>query len=341
MLADTVGRQDRMIRNPLLKEFEVLRYNGRVGVGTSELHGEISHSFATVAATAGMPSCEVRLADGAQLPPQTICRLDGSKAEMYALWRNEVLDCLIGPDFERREAGAFGWMTERIPIPLYITVNDVRRWQSIVRFLQKVDKHTYKDDTLCRELRACLAPSAELDKYSTIGHDQKGIGLCEIFPSMANMTSRLLISHVANFNHSPGDLLNKAIFIVIHGVPEMDRHVWLSFVLPMVYGGIHLAAWKFHFASRSESLIWRVACAIISLGLLISTLLLISLHQIWNFCFGSRPVVWDYLEGLVYPLCVVYGALRVYLVTESFFSLRYVPIGVFAAVPWVQNIPHV
>ena len=32
---------------------------------------------------------------------------------------------------------------------------------------------------------------------------------------------------------------------------------------------------------------------------------------------------------------------RIYLVVELFTSLRNVPIGVFAALPWVQNIPHI
>lgn len=40
-------------------------------------------------------------------------------------------------------------------------------------------------------------------------------------------------------------------------------------------------------------------------------------------------------------LDLLHTASRLYLVTESFLSLRHVPIGAYAAVPWVQNIPHV
>ena len=37
----------------------------------------------------------------------------------------------------------------------------------------------------------------------------------------------------------------------------------------------------------------------------------------------------------------IYIFSRVYLVVESFISLRHLPIGVFAAVPWVQVILHI
>lgn len=51
------------------------------------------------------------------------------------------------------------------------------------------------------------------------------------------------------------------------------------------------------------------------------------------------------LEGLglanTTMLDLLYTASRLYLVTESFLSLRHVPIGAYAAVPWVQTIPHI
>ena len=51
------------------------------------------------------------------------------------------------------------------------------------------------------------------------------------------------------------------------------------------------------------------------------------------------------LEGLglanAAVLDLLHTASILYLVTESSLSLRHVPIGAYAAVPWVQNIPHV
>ena len=41
-------------------------------------------------------------------------------------------------------------------------------------------------------------------------------------------------------------------------------------------------------------------------------------------------------------VCVVLYALsRIYLVAESFASLRHVPVGAYAAVPWIEDIPHI
>ena len=41
------------------------------------------------------------------------------------------------------------------------------------------------------------------------------------------------------------------------------------------------------------------------------------------------------------PLLILYALSRIYIVVESFISLRHVPIGVYAAIPWVQDIPHI
>ena len=134
----------------------------------------------------------------------------------------------------------------------------------------------------------------------------------------------------------------------------------LRFFIPLTaaYGGIHLSAWNFEFPSRVESIIWRTACFII-IGS--------------SFALLAWPS-WDYLDsyfihlyfdpgrrnrkyrravkvmkalnkgagyGSAGLLLLCYGASRIYLVVESFISLRHVPIGVYAAVPWVGNIPHV
>ena len=49
----------------------------------------------------------------------------------------------------------------------------------------------------------------------------------------------------------------------------------------------------------------------------------------------------DPCPELPIALCLLYILSRLYIVVEAFISLRHVPIGVYAAVPWVQAIPHV
>lgn len=138
-----------------------------------------------------------------------------------------------------------------------------------------------------------------------------------------------------------------------------------SFIpLTAVYGGVHLAAWNFQFSSRAESILWRTACVVIMgsspflLALPTYNFLgnYVSLMPISQFMASENndriPHVPFWLKILIFiirlcakafavSLSLCYAASRLYLVVESFLSLRHVPIGVYAAVPWVQNLPHV
>lgn len=119
-------------------------------------------------------------------------------------------------------------------------------------------------------------------------------------------------------------------------------------ILPLIYGGIHLAAWNFDFPSHVESILWKVSSFII-MGLIPVVLLLFLLGVFvgeyltsWNtFLSVEENIEIAYVMGLAILGFLLYGFARIFLVVESFISLRHVPIGVYAAVPWVQNIPHV
>ena len=127
----------------------------------------------------------------------------------------------------------------------------------------------------------------------------------------------------------------------------------LRFYLPLTaaYGGIHLSAWNFEFPSRVESVIWRTACFIIMgssfalqairswMGLVAYNMDQCNYCDIFGMVWMTFSIVVGYGSAGLFLLC--YVAARIYLVVESFISLRHVPIGVYAAVPWVQNIPHV
>lgn len=105
---------------------------------------------------------------------------------------------------------------------------------------------------------------------------------------------------------------------------ENGKLAFLALVLlPAAYGGIHLAAWGFEFPSPVESLIWKISCVII---------------MSYFFINSTIGILVMFFPFLTLILC---AAARIFLVLESFLSLRHVPIGVYAAVPWVQNIPHI
>ena len=121
-------------------------------------------------------------------------------------------------------------------------------------------------------------------------------------------------------------------------------------VLSLVYGGVHLATWNFAFASKTQHLLWKIACidimATVPVGILCKRVLdtLVHPNRPRPYYRGSEIVVppWAVDTDLVFVLLSLpYIVSRIYIVVESFISLRHVPIGVYAAVPWVQAIPHV
>lgn len=129
----------------------------------------------------------------------------------------------------------------------------------------------------------------------------------------------------------------------------------LSLAMPLVYGGIHLSVWNFEFPSGTERLLWRIASIgigatspvlfAVGLGMKILLELVKILVEIVSGRRQSKKQ-WRDVGESIYPymgaLAVLFYALaRVYIVVESFVSLRHVPIGVYLTPSWLQMIPHV
>ena len=116
-----------------------------------------------------------------------------------------------------------------------------------------------------------------------------------------------------------------------------NRQILFVKLLPVIYGSIHLTAWGFDFPTLAESILWKTSCLII---------ITLSFPVLPSFCI---PAFVAYLDDFFPSLVISFmllslslsTAARIFLVLESFISLRHVPIGVYAAVPWVQNIPHI
>lgn len=168
-------------------------------------------------------------------------------------------------------------------------------------------------------------------KNDSMGEDLTDDNLVQtVFPFRDALTV-----HSPIIGHYVKDFLDVLLFIEAE-----SRALSLIGLLPVVYGGIHLAAWGFEFPSPVESLLWKINCLIImssfffSVGFMMGSKIVISC---W-YCL-SRPGIYVYLAVWVY--LGLYACARIFLVLESFLSLRHVPIGVYAAVPWVQNIPHI
>ena len=227
-----------------------------------------------------------------------------SRGQVCALVHGQALECGVGPG---------KWLGTRNRV-IYLTAKDVLRWRKLSEWLEKSDrKYPAKKGTPPR------------------GGDESIFDLLDSFEGDlpdALVPHDTFVDHVSDFP--------KRLFV---------SPLWwfaVALALPVMYGGIHLTAWDFHFASKTEQLLWKIACFII-----IGTMPITKLARI----------IWEYLHTeiewfpetvgqrlwwtLLLPRIGLYGLSRLYIVVEAFISLRHVPIGVYAAVPWVQAIPHV
>ena len=159
-----------------------------------------------------------------------------------------------------------------------------------------------------------------------------------------------------NFQNRPFNVKN--IRVLLSGMYE-DPLFWLMLIaLPMVYGSVHLAAWNFDFPSRIEQIMWRVACIIIAGGipgsLTAICIILIAVMAVYGAgccIFGKDRIHkgiedWIAIFGitlffvLALGLVTLYFGSRLFIIVESFISIRRLPLGVFVTVDWANYIPH-
>ena len=166
---------------------------------------------------------------------------------------------------------------------------------------------------------------------------------CKLEPDMGST----LVANISNF---PGGLIKiPRLAVTKKDIHENREFFLILVVLSLVYGGIHLATWNFAFPSKTEHLLWKIACIDIMATVPIGVLCLLGLDSVmplmYPWTFHGRYVFStdSYIPfwAIFYVLSVPYALSRIYLVVESLIGLRHVPIGVYAAVPWVQAIPHV
>ncbi|KAI9697786.1 MAG: hypothetical protein M1836_004462 [Candelina mexicana] len=118
------------------------------------------------------------------------------------------------------------------------------------------------------------------------------------------------------------------------------------------YGGIHLAAWNSFFPTRVERLLWQIS-SIMSMAV---PVFMIAVYIAGEFGIvflvphqsrisqrlGVFRARWARRQFTIYiftGLAVVVPC-RLFIVVESYISLRHVPIGVYATVPWSSYVPH-
>jgi hypothetical protein len=123
------------------------------------------------------------------------------------------------------------------------------------------------------------------------------------------------------------------------------------------YGGVHLSTWNFDFPTGIERLLWKSSCIMTLSGSLVAPG-----YVIWGWLISQRGSIFkgtlavfrlwrsfDLRAFFIVETMAVIAILaspfllaaRIFLVVESFISLRDVPTGVYATVPWAQYIPHI
>jgi hypothetical protein len=164
---------------------------------------------------------------------------------------------------------------------------------------------------------------------------------------------------------------------VLLGTMSDDPLFWLMLIaLPMVYGSVHLTAWNFDFPSRVEHIMWRVACIIIAGGIPGSCMavgIIIALASVgysilrkgWIKKLFYKVEDWlavgyhifgkGWIKKLIHKvaellrtlfalfilgLAALYFGARLFVIVESFISIRRLPLGVFVTVHWANYIPH-
>ena len=120
----------------------------------------------------------------------------------------------------------------------------------------------------------------------------------------------------------------------------------------MFYGAAHTTAWKFAFPTNVERLLWRVACVdtiggVISLLAIFSIVVFLHEHdsKMLLRAFFARE---KGIMPLLYRMLIIVGVVnvpffmlsRLYIIVETFISLRHVQWGVYATVNWTDYIPH-
>lgn len=225
----------------------------------------------------------------------------------------QALECGIGPAMSVHSLwGAQEEHQHGGHLQIALTPRDVRRWTLAAQASRRIGEELYRD-----------SPRGSVNYFTFYTHsiflDRKGLqaGFYAYFCAWAS-----------------GGLI-------------------AALTVCMFYGAAHVTAWSFVFPTDVERLLWRIACidtiaGVISLLAIFS--IVVFLHEHGQKLFLKSFFTWE--SGVLSLLCrlvILVGVLnfplfilsRIYIITESFISLRHVKLGVYQTVQWTDYIPHI
>ncbi|KAM6536317.1 hypothetical protein FALCPG4_002326 [Fusarium falciforme] len=113
----------------------------------------------------------------------------------------------------------------------------------------------------------------------------------------------------------------------------------LALLLSGIYGGVHLSAWRSTFPSIHEQILWKVSCIYIAAVLPVYFIIGPAMSDV-AFWSGPQTFTAVGMSTVISLVLLTYGVARVFIIVESFISLRLVPLGVYISPTWVQMFPH-
>ena len=266
------------------------------------------------------PKCEVKVLRKTT-QSQNLEPFDRSKGQVVALVPGQALSCGIGPSL------GFG-DKQRIT---YLSAKDVLRWTKLSEWLHKYEQRYPRREVALSQSEGLRRGNALRWKFLPGRSEDRA-------PRDA------LLAHVPDFSvgHRLGWSYGYFVFELFFETMDffIKNKVFLTLLvaLPLVYGGIHLATWNFQFASQTEHLLWKIAC-VDTMG---TIPLSVTFFACWSLSEVKMASSVQYIPWVLFtPVFIFYALSRIYIVVESFISLRHVPIGVYAAILWVQDIPHI
>lgn len=201
----------------------------------------------------------------------------------------------------------YGSVITALTHPVTLTSSEIQTLFSAARALDKEDFRAIKEDYENYEMN-------QGHLYGTKGEDAMEF----ITPRVKNLhfDMDIVLSEIHEFN---------------------DPHILLS-LLNILYGGAHASAWNGHFPTSIERWIWRVSCLVLVLPAIATTTKYITQK------LPSKAHMDYYVDRavhiLLHPLLLVYFLARVYIVVESFISVRSLPEGSYQTVEMSAFWPH-
>ena len=138
----------------------------------------------------------------------------------------------------------------------------------------------------------------------------------------------------------------------------------------LLFTGIHVAGWNFAFSSTWERLLWRISSLILfgvtALFWLFETMASWTRLGRWKWLYlkltcrkqasavkrrssdkqetatrdsAQLPLPWEFWT--IFPIALLYGVARFYLIAEAFMELRRVEASAYINVDWSAYIPHI